>query len=74
MRTPEPKLILEFVFIFWQLINFFSGKLSSLDDLKDIPFPVKYYTLSAQDLHDNDYPISLPGWLLFSVSTFHFLL
>ncbi|CAM0949936.1 unnamed protein product [Alopecurus aequalis] len=39
------------------------GKLSSLDDLKDIPFPVKYYTLSVEDLHDNGYLISLPGFV-----------
>jgi RNA exonuclease 1 len=50
-----------------QLVNIFiliSGKLSSLDDLGDIPFPVTYYTLSEKDLEDNGYSFNLPGYLL----------
>uniref|UniRef100_A0ACD5YCQ7 Uncharacterized protein n=1 Tax=Avena sativa TaxID=4498 RepID=A0ACD5YCQ7_AVESA len=39
------------------------GKISSLDDLKDVPFAVKYYTLSVKDLEDNGYPSSLPGFV-----------
>jgi hypothetical protein len=52
---------------FVQLVNIFisvSGKLSSLDDLGDIPFPVTYYTLSEKDLEDNGYSFNLPGYLL----------
>jgi RNA exonuclease 1 len=47
-----------------QLVNIFilvAGKLSSLDDLGDIPFPVTYYTLSMKDLEDNGYSFNLPG-------------
>uniref|UniRef100_A0ACD5WJS2 Uncharacterized protein n=1 Tax=Avena sativa TaxID=4498 RepID=A0ACD5WJS2_AVESA len=39
------------------------GKLSSLEDLNDIPFPVKYYTLSGKDFEDNGYLFSLPGFV-----------
>ncbi|KAL6906192.1 hypothetical protein ACP4OV_003793 [Aristida adscensionis] len=38
-------------------------ELSSLDDLKDIPFPVAYYTLSEKDLQDNGYSFNLPGFI-----------
>jgi len=50
-----------------QPVNIFfliSGKLSSLDDLGDIPFPVTYYTLSEKDLEDNGYSLNLSGYLL----------
>ncbi|KAL6642356.1 hypothetical protein ACP70R_020537 [Stipagrostis hirtigluma subsp. patula] len=39
------------------------GKLSSLDDLKDIPLPVAFYTLSEKELEDNGYSFSLPGFI-----------
>uniref|UniRef100_A0A0E0MKF3 Exonuclease domain-containing protein n=1 Tax=Oryza punctata TaxID=4537 RepID=A0A0E0MKF3_ORYPU len=45
-------------------------KLSSLDALKDIPFPIKYYTLSEKDLEDNGYNFSLeapPGSSPYSI-------
>lgn len=51
-------------------------KLSSLDDLKDIPFPIKYYTLSEKDLEDNGYNFSLEGYpfvFLLSRLPFHAL-
>ena len=53
--------------LLFQLVNLFvfvQGKLSSLEDLRDIPFPVKYYTLSEKDLEDNGYSFSLPGIFL----------
>ncbi|GJN13616.1 hypothetical protein PR202_gb00338 [Eleusine coracana subsp. coracana] len=40
-----------------------SGKLLSLDELKDIPLPITYYTLSEKDLEDNRYPLNLPDFV-----------
>ncbi|CAN6335749.1 unnamed protein product [Urochloa humidicola] len=40
-----------------------SEKLSSLDDLGDIPFPVTYYTLSEKDLEENGYSSNLSGFV-----------
>ncbi|KAM0929986.1 hypothetical protein ACQ4PT_001228 [Festuca glaucescens] len=46
-----------------QLYESDGGKLSSLKELKDIPFPVKYYTLSGKDFEDNGYSFGLPGFV-----------